>query len=371
MSEYDDDFFADKRPWSVIKDQVLGSYITPYMAKVNKLGKKILLIDGFAGPGVFEDGKAGSPMILCAAAEKFANNNYQAIFVNKKLEFHTKLRNVLEKAGYNKSTLTVLGDTLEILPTLPALLSDQTVFLYLDPFGPTGSPFSLIEPFLRRNTNYSTEIVIMMHMPAMHRFASWKAVNEGRENEDQIQKNLQKMNETFGDENWKSIMWRSDISAEEKEFALIKSYQNKLSTYLPYTGSCPVREGYNTRIKYFIVFASRHPHAMVLMHDAMMRAYFQQMHTNEYQGSFFENDDWRDTFSKNGLSELILTIVKAQPGITRENLWVAIVRNNFMKYLRKDFTDILQSMIEKGIIYSPTPRRSIKRLNDECILFIK
>ena len=63
-------FFAGKRPWSIIKDQVLENYMSPYIAKINKLGRPLLLIDGYAGPGVFEDGKPGSPLIICQAAEK-------------------------------------------------------------------------------------------------------------------------------------------------------------------------------------------------------------------------------------------------------------------------------------------------------------
>ncbi len=49
MGESSDDFFEGKRLWSKIKDEVLGNYMTPYLAKVNKRGQPILLIDGYAG----------------------------------------------------------------------------------------------------------------------------------------------------------------------------------------------------------------------------------------------------------------------------------------------------------------------------------
>jgi three-Cys-motif partner protein len=80
MSITTDDFFAGKRPWSIIKDQVLEQYMPGYLAKVNRLRRPILLIDGYAGPGVFDDGKPGSPLIMCAAAEKIAKGNYAAFF---------------------------------------------------------------------------------------------------------------------------------------------------------------------------------------------------------------------------------------------------------------------------------------------------
>ena len=60
MSGSTDDFFEGKRSWSFIKDKVLGSYMSPYMAKMNARGQPILVIDGYAGPGVFNDNKVGS-----------------------------------------------------------------------------------------------------------------------------------------------------------------------------------------------------------------------------------------------------------------------------------------------------------------------
>jgi three-Cys-motif partner protein len=72
MSTDTDDFFKGKRPWSKIKDRILNSYMSPYMAKVNQRGQPILVLDAFAGPGRFDDGQPGSPLIICQAAEKYA-----------------------------------------------------------------------------------------------------------------------------------------------------------------------------------------------------------------------------------------------------------------------------------------------------------
>lgn len=65
----DNSFFDKKRPWSQQKDNILGYYLHPYLTKVSQLRKPILLVDGFAGPGKFLDGKLGSPLILCRQAE--------------------------------------------------------------------------------------------------------------------------------------------------------------------------------------------------------------------------------------------------------------------------------------------------------------
>ena len=63
MTEIDTTFFSGKRPWSKIKDKVLSEYMPAYLRKVATLGKDILLIDGYAGPGEFDDNTHGSPLI--------------------------------------------------------------------------------------------------------------------------------------------------------------------------------------------------------------------------------------------------------------------------------------------------------------------
>src|SRR5260370_29599182 len=101
MGESSDDFFEGKRLWSKIKDEVLEKYIAPYLAKVNTRGQPILLIDGYAGPGVFEDGSHGSPIILCEKAEKLAKDNYHAILINKKKKYHNKLFIEIHHRGWD------------------------------------------------------------------------------------------------------------------------------------------------------------------------------------------------------------------------------------------------------------------------------
>jgi len=368
MTEYEDDFFEGKRPWSIIKDQVLRSYMSPYLAKVKRLGKPIILFDGFAGPGVFDDNTAGSPLIMCQAARDQAPGNYKAFFINRKKKYHDRLESILDRGGWLGDATPILGDTTKILPLLPAMLRDQTVFLYLDPFGPTGCPFSLLEPFLTRPREYSTEIVIMMHMPIAHRLAARNAVESGKAGDPQIQKFHQTMTRIFGGDYWKPIMLSPGLTTEQRETQLINAYRAKLAEHLPYTGCCPVREGENERTKYFIVFASRHPHAMLLMHDAMLKAYFKRMHEDAYAGTLFAETNWQDSLSTKGLEEAIISRVAENPGLNREYLWQQVVQRHFMVYQRSDFLATVQQLVNVGQLICPTPRKT-KRLNDSCELF--
>jgi hypothetical protein len=111
MAITEDEFFVGKRPWSRIKDQVLQDYMAPYLAKVQKLGRRILLIDGYAGPGLFDDGSRGSPLIMCDAAERLAKGKYSAFFMNNDQDCHRKLEQALRGEGWLGAARPILGDS--------------------------------------------------------------------------------------------------------------------------------------------------------------------------------------------------------------------------------------------------------------------
>lgn len=90
------------------------------------------------------------------------------------------------------------------------------------------------------------------------------------------------------------MLHQQNVSAEDKEFQLIEAYLTKLKQFLPYAGCCPIRQNSDKRIKYFVVFVSRHSHAMLLMNDIMHKEYFSSMHLADNQGTLFGELDWRE-----------------------------------------------------------------------------
>ncbi len=367
MSVTDDDFFAGKRPWSLIKDEVLQNYMSPYLAKVSRLGRPILLIDGYAGPGVFGDDKPGSPLLMCQAAEKYAKGRYRAIFINKDENHHKKLKSVIQKHGFSNSAQAVLGDSTRLLQTLAKALKDETVFLYLDPFGLKGCEFSLLLPFLDREPDFSTEILLTMNMPVMHRLAARHTVKQGQRAE-LINSYHEILTKVFGGDYWKDIIFQPNMNREQREIQLMEAYRSKLSPYMPFTGSCPVRERTESRIKYFIVFASRHPDAMLLLNDIMAKAYFAGMHRADFASGLWENTDWREMRSIEGLEPVIMDTVAEHPGETRKSIWSRIVQKHFMRYLKSEYLNEVQKLVDEKKLLSPTPRKT-RKLNDNCQLY--
>jgi three-Cys-motif partner protein len=375
MSEIDDDFFEGKRPWSIIKDQILRKYMDPYLAKVNRLGRPILLIDAYAGPGIFDDGQPGSPYIICQAAERHAKGNYTAIFVNKMEKHHEKLKYVLRKEGWSGSAHAYLADSRKRVQLIPSTLKDHTVFLYLDPFGLKGCEFATLEPFLERNTKFSTEVLLTMSMPIVHRLAARHKAEGGPPEEGRIRSNREMLTKIFGGNYWRDILLsQSNKSVRNREIELMEAYRNKLKQYLPFTGSCPVRTKNDGRTKYFIVFASRHPDAMLLLNDIMLDAYFSRMHEIEYAETLFSDLHWSELPPVeiepiDKLETVVLHAVAQRPGATREEIWLDIIQNYFMRYRQTDYKKIVQRLVESNKLVCPTPRRG-RQLNDDCCLYL-
>lgn len=365
MSASRDDFFEGKHLWSKIKDEILDKYMDPYLAKVNTRGQPILLIDGYAGPGVFEDGSCGSPIILCEKAEKLARDNYCAILINKKKKYHEILSKEIQQRGWSHLAEARLGDTQQVLREIPKTLKEQTVFLYLDPFGPTGCDFDLLAPFLNRNPKFSTEILLTMNMPGIHRLAARHVHEADRKDESAIQNNRLILTRTFGGDYWREILLPDGIDKEIREMQLIEAYQKKLSRCFQYVRSCPVRKGTDKQIKYFVVFASHHRDALILLNDIMVKAYSAGMHRADFIGGLWENTGWKEMRSINGFDCIVLDTISKHPGETRKLIWSRIVEEHFMQYLESEYRDAVKQLVDARML---TFSSKTNRLNDESIL---
>lgn len=306
---------------------------------------------------------------MCEEAEKFVKGNYHALFINKDRDHHSQLSRIIEQRGWQNSAEAILGDSTILLRKIPSLLHNQTVFLYLDPFGLKGCEFSLLAPFLQRNPKFSTEILLTMNMTLTHRLATRHVDTERRQNDPKIKSYNQRMTEVFGGDYWQDIMRQGSSSTEEREKQLLVAYRRKLAEHLPFTGNCPVREKTDTATKYFMVFASRHKDAMLLLNDIMAKAYHKGMHRADFAHSLWEHTNWREMQPVDDLEHIILDLVAKYPGETRELLWSRVVQAHFMRYLRSEYIEAVKRLINEKKLTSPTPRKT-KQLNDSCTLYL-
>ncbi len=51
MAKKNNDFFIEKKSWSVVKDELLGCYFMPYVSKILHTHRPLVYVDCFAGKG--------------------------------------------------------------------------------------------------------------------------------------------------------------------------------------------------------------------------------------------------------------------------------------------------------------------------------
>jgi len=130
-------FFESKKDWSKIKDQILLTYMKPYLAKMAHTHRPTLVADCFAGKGEFEDGEPGSPLMMAQLVQEQVNMRPEAklkvVCIEKK--YVSELR---QNAEPYADFLTCLDGDYEdrmefFISQYPS--RNQNLFLYVDPYG--------------------------------------------------------------------------------------------------------------------------------------------------------------------------------------------------------------------------------------------
>ncbi len=370
--DIESEFFEGKRPWSKIKDKVLGGYLPPYLKKVQYLGHEIILIDCFAGPGKFEDGEIGSPLMICQIAEQHVPGRYKAFLVNNNQTHHESLENLLDKFIKQGSAFTMYGDAKGVLDTVGSVVGSQTIFIYLDPFGLKEFDFASLLPYLKRSKEFSSEILINVSVPIIHRLSRKKVIKETGIINETTKACHDRISAALGGDFWKKYILNEELSPKDQILKLIEEYILHLKKYLPYVGACPVYETTEgSAIKYFIAFASRHIDSQILLNDIMFDAYQEHIWKSETIGTLFEAQQYETVLPPKyfrELKEIVFSSISKE-NISRLDLWKEIVVVHFMKFKSKDFRNVVKELIkEKKIDFLDV--KGTGKLNDDSILKI-
>ena len=145
-------------PHTEAKHEILKYYLGAWFPIVATVYPRFLYIDGFAGPGEYEHGEDGSPIIaLKVALEHRLRQKFQSpdkelifIFIEKDKEKYQNLLNKLKVINL-PSNFKVdprhasFEDVFETIITEFEEKSKRLApsFIFIDPFGPTGFPMTL------------------------------------------------------------------------------------------------------------------------------------------------------------------------------------------------------------------------------------
>ena len=181
----------------------------PILATYNPV---LRYIDGFAGPGVYLGGEAGSPRIAydCALAlkenEKFSDVKVEFLFFESDSKRCDSLQSEFQSSNEFEDIVIEIQN-IEFANGLKRVLTDGSMhshvptFLFVDPFGVKGVPLNLIGDFLKRDKSeclisfmwedmkrWNTHDAFQPHLDSLFGTTKWR---EFGENLNAIQKRVE------------------------------------------------------------------------------------------------------------------------------------------------------------------------------------
>lgn len=285
MSKKNDDFFKVKKPWSEVKDQLLGCYFKPYLQKILHTNKPVVYVDCFAGKGKFEDGHPGSPLIAleiiddCIESSTKSGSSVSTTFID--LNYANELTYNLS----NYPSANIVSGKFEdkIYDVLFGRMGCN-IFLYIDPYGIKALKYAMFKRFSSEKFN-SIELLINMNSfgfirEACNAMGTRLELDDSTIFEDLVEydpsrmdmseKSIQALNEIAGGDYWQAIirdLKEKKIDGYQAEECFAAEYCNKLRECFTYVLNMPLRIKQGQRPKYRMIHATNHPDGCLLMVD--------------------------------------------------------------------------------------------------------
>lgn len=174
----------DISPHTATKHKILRAYFKAWFSIVGQKFRSIIFIDGFCGPGEYNGGEPGSPIVVIEETQKaLASPRIQLrrdlsaefYFIDDDKERIVNLNKILAKVSLPDSRIhlnaPLVGEFEQrISPILSTLTSRRPevipTLVFIDPFGPTGFSMQTIETILRMP---SAEIFLLLDLDGMDR----------------------------------------------------------------------------------------------------------------------------------------------------------------------------------------------------------
>lgn len=225
---------------------------------------RLLLVDGFAGPGRYSSGESGSPLIMLdalvshAALERFDDVEFTYLFIEHDRRRVDHLRGELNALGTLPGNVTVRIEPGEFEATFGRLLDQLTdhgrspipTFAFIDPFGYSTASMSLTGRLLAFKR---CEVLIFLPLSFVHRFA-------GRAGQDAALTSL------YGCDDWREV-----LGLDERREFLLRLFEHRLglNPSVAYVRSFRLRTDDGN--DYRLVFGVGHDKGLDLAKDAMWK----------------------------------------------------------------------------------------------------
>lgn len=256
-------------PHTIAKHIILRSYLGAWFPIMGRYNKRILYLDGYAGPGEYSNGEPGSPIIALQEAEAYFEFCEKSgleqpeivfFFIEEDKRRADHLKGSLQGVNFPKKfKIHVINSTFQSEASkIIAHLEEKKLmlapaFLFIDPFG-YKIPFTIVQKLM---SNEKCEVFINFMYEFMNRFIE----REGQE---------AALTELFGTDKWREIPVELMEPSERKQ-AIHSLYQAQLQgNAAKYVRSFEMR-GKRNATKYFMFYGTNHELGLEKMKDAMWK----------------------------------------------------------------------------------------------------
>lgn len=322
-------FFEKKNCWSEIKDELLGCYLRPYFQKLLTSHKPICYIDCFAGQGMFDDGKPGSPVIALTARDasmsimKPGNGNGKIDVCFIELNHAQKLSENIAKFNNEHGYPEIIpGKYEEQIENLLSKRRNNNVFLYIDPYGIRALDYGFFEKLDLYGFS-SLEILINFNSFGFFRDAC-RTMGVGYLNDEALRdlgdlveydptefnhspQSAELLNKIAGGDYWKDIVSKYNygkIDGYQAERIFSTEYKLRLKQKFNYVLDMPIRLKPGHRPKYRMIHACNHADGCLLMAENM-RKRKDELFTNIQQNQQISLFDFVDSITSTVENDLI------------------------------------------------------------------
>ena len=256
------------------KHEILRRYLGAWfpILTIRGANRRVIFLDGFAGPGRYSGGEPGSPLIALETLvnhthfSEMSDTEFIFLFVEKDRDHFKNLQQELEnfwsrRVGgkpqnigvypYNKEFTEMTRDILRhtqgrLAPTLA----------FIDPFGWSGVPLGTIRDLLSSD---KCEVLFNFMFDSVNRFIG-----------DERSGISQSFDELFGT-GASEHATAAQLSGEDRKQFLANLYKRQLQTVggFRHVRSFELMNPRRGRTEYFLMFGTRHPEGLRAMKDAM------------------------------------------------------------------------------------------------------
>ena len=263
---------------SAFKHEILRQYMTPFVAMLGSYsaGKRVVVLDGFAGRGRYPDGTPASAELILQAMETLKQSRQvSAYFVEKSAKDYRALSAVVDEYATRGLLAKALpGAVADHLSAVVTAATGVPLFLFLDPCG-AGVPFTRLARLLegpRRHLRPQSELLLNFSADLSRRAAG--VLNAG-----QVSHPIMSlMDETCGGQWWRETALAALSRPTTRNFEPVASaIAHEYAKRLARSGSMlqvtvPVRRRMHYQPIYHLVFMTRSQYGLWVFADALGKA---------------------------------------------------------------------------------------------------